>query len=83
MNSPHTHPRATEMSYSLNTTLQAGVLVEDGARFIQLEIAPGKAALFPQGSIHYEMNPSCNPAMFVSGFNSEDPGVSQVAQTCS
>ncbi|KAI0043628.1 RmlC-like cupin [Auriscalpium vulgare] len=80
MNTPHTHPRATEINFSINTTLRAGLLVENGARFIDIEIAPGSATVFPQGAIHFEMNPSCEPAMFVAGFNHEDPGVQQVAQ---
>ena len=28
-----------------------------------------------------EWNPTCEPAVFVAGFNSEDPGVEQDAQT--
>jgi hypothetical protein len=82
MNSPHTHPRATEINFSVNTTLRGGVLVENGARFAEVDIAPGSATVFPQGAIHFEMNPSCEPAMFVAGFNGEDPGVNQVAQRC-
>ncbi|KAI0033515.1 RmlC-like cupin domain-containing protein, partial [Vararia minispora EC-137] len=80
MNTPHTHPRATEINFSLNTTLRGGVLVENGARFAEIDIAPGSATVFPQGAIHFEMNPSCEPAMFVAAFNGEDPGVNQVAQ---
>jgi oxalate decarboxylase/phosphoglucose isomerase-like protein (cupin superfamily) len=80
MNSPHTHPRATEINFSVNTTLRGGVLIENGARFAEIDIAPGTATVFPQGAIHFEMNPSCEEAMFVAGFNGEDPGVSQVGQ---
>jgi len=80
MNTPHTHPRATEINFSINTTLQAGFLAENGARFVNVELPAGSAAIFPQGAIHFEMNPSCEPAMFVAAFNSEDPGVQQVAQ---
>jgi oxalate decarboxylase/phosphoglucose isomerase-like protein (cupin superfamily) len=80
MNSPHTHPRATEINFSVNTTLRGGVLIENGARFAEIDIAPGSATVFPQGAIHFEMNPSCEEAMFVAGFNGEDPGVAQVAQ---
>jgi len=80
MNSPHTHPRATEINFSLNTTLRGGVLVENGARFAEIDIAPGMATVFPQGAIHFEMNPSCEEAMFVASFNGEDPGVTQIAQ---
>ena len=58
------------------------MLVENGARFAEIDIRPGTATVFPQGAIHFEMNPSCEPAMFVAAFNGEDPGVSQVAQRC-
>jgi hypothetical protein len=38
------------------------------------------ATVYPQGSIHYQFNPGCEQAVFVGGFNSEDPGSSQIAQ---
>lgn len=82
MNTPHTHPRATEINFSVNTTLRAGFLMENGARFVDVELKAGSAAVFPQGAIHFEMNPSCEPAMFVASFNNEDPGVGQLAQRC-
>ena len=69
MNSPHTHPRATEINFSINTTLRGGVLVENGARFAEIDIRPGTATVFPQGAIHFEMNPSCEDAMFVAGMS--------------
>lgn len=36
--------------------------------------------VFPQGAIHTEFNPQCQPAVFVAGFANEDPGVQQSAQ---
>lgn len=36
--------------------------------------------VYPQGSIHYQFNPACEDAVFVAGFNHEDPGTSQIAQ---
>ncbi|KAI0318174.1 RmlC-like cupin domain-containing protein [Amylostereum chailletii] len=80
MNTPHTHPRATEINFSVNTTLQAGFLEENGAAFRTVNIAAGSAAVFPKGAIHFEMNPTCEPAMFVAGFNHEDPGVNSISQ---
>src|SRR5436190_21854387 len=38
------------------------------------------ATVYPQGSIHYQFNPECEQAVFVGGFNNEDPGSSQIAQ---
>lgn len=80
MNSPHTHPRATEFNFAVNGTLRAGMLSENGARFIINDVHPGSATIFPRGVIHFEMNDGCEPAMFVAAFNDEDPGVDQIAQ---
>ncbi|KAJ7066421.1 RmlC-like cupin domain-containing protein [Mycena amicta] len=80
LNSPHTHPRATEINFSVNGTLRTGTLQENGARFVVNELPPGSVTIFPMGAIHFEMNDGCEPAMFVSAFNSEDPGVLQLAQ---
>jgi hypothetical protein len=34
---------------------------------------------FPQGSIHLQFNPTCEKAVFLAGFNDDDPGVSNIA----
>ncbi|KZV75803.1 RmlC-like cupin [Peniophora sp. CONT] len=80
INSPHVHPRASEINFSVNTTLQTGFLLENGDAFHLVDIPAGSAVAIPQGAIHFEMNPSCEAAMFVAGFNNEDPGVTSIAQ---
>ncbi|KAJ7728464.1 RmlC-like cupin [Mycena metata] len=80
MNSPHTHPRAAEINFSVNGTLRTGMLAENGARFVVNQLPPGSMTVFPQGAIHFEQNIGCEPAMFVAAFNGEDPGVLQMAQ---
>ncbi|KAJ7505641.1 hypothetical protein B0H11DRAFT_1850878 [Mycena galericulata] len=80
MNTPHTHPRATEMQFSVNNTIRTGMITENGARFIINEVPPGSMTIFPKGSIHFQVNDGCEPALFVSTFNSEDPGALQIAQ---
>ncbi|KAJ6560728.1 RmlC-like cupin domain-containing protein [Mycena sp. CBHHK59/15] len=80
MNTPHTHPRATEIQISVNGTIRTGMITENGARFIMTELKPGGMTIFPQGSVHFQINEGCEPAMFVAGFNSEDPGALQIAQ---
>ena len=47
INTPHTHPRATEINFSVNGTLRAGLLTENGARFILNDLKPGTASVFP------------------------------------
>ncbi|KAJ7809037.1 RmlC-like cupin domain-containing protein [Mycena olivaceomarginata] len=80
MNTPHTHPRATEINLSVNGTLRTGLLSENGARFVFNELPPGAMTVFPKGAVHFEMNDGCDTAMFVAGFNGEDPGVLSLAQ---
>ncbi|KAF4627500.1 hypothetical protein G7Y89_g10653 [Cudoniella acicularis] len=82
MNTPHTHPRATEF-----LTIAQGGNVK--TRFIQEEgentelatmLNQYEGAIFPMGSIHYEFNDSCEPAVFIATFSDEDPGLSRTAQ---
>jgi len=80
LNSPHTHPRATEVLLSLNGTLQSGFFAENGARFVMNTIEPKTAAVFPKGSIHFQANLACQPAFFVATLSNEDPGTLQIAQ---
>ena len=82
MNTPHTHPRATEFLYLVNGNLEAGFIEENGARFVINTLSAGQGTLFPKGSIHYQLNPGCEPVTFVAALNDEDPGVSQIAQRC-
>ena len=75
INLPHTHPRATEINYSVDGDFIIGFYQENGAQFILNELHKNQAAVFPQGAIHFEQNLNCVPATFVAAFNSEDPGV--------
>jgi len=75
INLPHTHPRATEINFIVSGTFRAGFFLENGARFIGHNLTAGMMTIFPQGSIHFEQNEGCEPAMFVAAFNNEDPGV--------
>lgn len=65
MNTPHTHPRATEILYAVNGTLTSGTIGENGSRFVFNTIYPGQASVFPQGSVHYQSNEGCEPMTFV------------------
>jgi len=80
LNTPHTHPRATEILYLVSGTMEAGFIEENGARFVKNNLTPGQGTLFPQGSIHYQINTGCDPVLFVAVLNNEDPGTSQIAQ---
>lgn len=80
MNTPHTHPRATEFLYVVNGQMEAGFIEENGARFVTNTVTEGQGTIFPMGSIHFQVNLGCEPLTFVAALNNEDPGVSQIGQ---
>jgi len=82
MNTPHTHPRANEILYLVHGTMEAGFIEENGARFVHNVLTKGHGTLFPQGSIHYQINTGCDPVLFVAALNDEEPGTNQIAQRC-
>jgi len=76
LNTPHTHPRATEFLYVISgTALEVGFVEENGARYVNNTVFPGQATLFPKGSIHFQANLGCEPLQFVAALNNIDPGV--------
>lgn len=92
MNSPHIHPRATEFLTVVEGQLEVGFVMENGlfkdaAKAINALAFPFnttlnqfEATIFPQGSIHFQFNPTCERAIFTAALNSADPGTSQIAQ---
>lgn len=91
MNSPHSHPRASELlTLVQGDKLQTGMMIENGfaadasqgklTTQISAELSQYQATVFPQGSIHFQFNPTCEPAVFVAALTSSDPGTNQVAQ---
>ncbi|CAE6436994.1 unnamed protein product [Rhizoctonia solani] len=80
-NTPHIHPRSAEMLVMVaGDTINTGTFQENGARFVENKIEVGQATIFPMGSVHFQQNLGCDPAIFVAGFANEDPGTLQVAQ---
>ncbi|KAL9013099.1 MAG: hypothetical protein Q9173_002177 [Seirophora scorigena] len=80
-NTPHTHPRSTELNIVVQGTLETQFTLENGARTIHNTLGTNQMTAFPQGALHTEFNPNCDDAIFVAGFANEDPGVQQTAQT--
>jgi len=78
-NTPHTHPRATELNVPILGNLRTSLVLENGVRVINSNVTTFQMHVFPQGAIHQEFNPDCGNTIFVAGFNNEDPGTSQVA----
>lgn len=59
LNTPHTHPRATEFLYLVNGSLTSGMITETGSRFITNTLQAGQAMVLPKGSIHFQQNNDC------------------------
>ncbi|KAF3901789.1 Spherulin-1A [Arthrobotrys entomopaga] len=78
-NTPHTHPRATELNCPVVGSLNTSLILENGSRVINSHVQTFQMHVFPQGAIHQEFNPDCGETIFVAGFNNEDFGTSQVA----
>ncbi|KAJ7028355.1 RmlC-like cupin domain-containing protein [Mycena alexandri] len=79
LNIPHLHPRADEFFTVIEGQLETGLVQENGFNtLIQTELGKYQATVFPAGSLHYQTNPTCSPAVFVASLNSEDPGRSDI-----
>ncbi|KAJ7027123.1 spherulin-1B precursor [Mycena alexandri] len=79
LNIPHLHPRASEIFTVVDGILDTGFVQENGFNTaIETQLGKFQATVFPQGSLHYQQNPTCSPAVFVAALNSEDPGRSDI-----
>lgn len=82
LNTPHIHPRGSEFfTVATNSTLVAGFVLENG--FVNEQnttLTQYQGMVFPMGSIHWQQNTECTPAVGIAAFNGEDPGTSSMAQ---
>ena len=56
---------------------------EDGGPLVQVNttLTPYMGTLFPQGTVHFQFNPECEPAVFAAAFDNNDPGRTQIARS--
>ncbi|EMF16140.1 RmlC-like cupin [Sphaerulina musiva SO2202] len=80
-NTPHIHPRSSEINIIIEGRLGTEFVAENGVPPIANILEKFQMTVFPKGAVHTEFNPDCTNATFVAGFGSEDPGVQQSAQT--
>ncbi|MCJ1401340.1 hypothetical protein MMC11_004552 [Xylographa trunciseda] len=80
-NTPHVHPRSSEINVVVQGALVAEFIAENGVAPVTNTLTQYQMTVFPQGALHTEFNPLCTPSVFVAGFASEDPGVQQAAQS--
>ena len=82
MNKPHVHPRASEfLILAAGANVKTGFLLENGLQTqLSTTLSQYQGAILPQGSIHYEFNDNCEPAVFIAAFSNEDPGLSTIGK---
>ena len=77
---PHLHPEADEMALVISGALSTGFIFQNNDPVIMNLVGSGMATLFQRGAIHWLANLGCEPAYYVSAFNSAIPNVLNVAQ---
>ncbi|KMT15543.1 hypothetical protein BVRB_3g058950 [Beta vulgaris subsp. vulgaris] len=79
VNTPHHHPRATEVLTVLEGTFYAGFVTSNlpngENKLFAKVLNKGDVFIFPQGLIHFESNIGKTPAVALSAFTSQNPGV--------
>ena len=82
MNKPHIHPRASEfLILATGANVKTGFLLENGLQTqMSTTLSQYQGAILPQGSIHFEFNDNCEPAVFIAAFSNEDPGLSTIGK---
>ena len=76
---PHTHPQieslvVTQGNITTGTLIPGLVGPGHGTGEIVESLLPYQGTVFPAGAIHYQLNPTCKPSIFVSSLASSDPG---------
>ena len=80
INPPHTHPRATEIVFVLEGTLDVGFITTANV-LISKTITKGEIFVFPKGLVHFQKNNAKEPASALAAFNSQLPGTQSIALT--
>ncbi|KAL8129844.1 hypothetical protein V2J09_018999 [Rumex salicifolius] len=83
VNAPHFHPRGTQVTTLLEGVAYVGFVTSNipnvGNKFFTKVLYPGDVFVFPQGTIHFEMNVGKTPAVLLVAFSSQEPGVTTIA----
>jgi len=80
VNTPHIHPRATELLTVLEGTLYLGFVTSNPNRLFSKVVKKGDVFVFPKAMIHFQMNLAHDkPAAALSSLSSQNPGVISIA----
>ncbi|XAR53522.1 hypothetical protein NMG60_11022111 [Bertholletia excelsa] len=78
---PHTHPRAAELLFLLEGSLEVGFVDTKNTLFTQT-LETGDMFVFPKGLVHYQYNSDKkNPAVALSAFGSANAGIVSIPTT--
>ncbi|CAN8294626.1 unnamed protein product [Cochlearia groenlandica] len=80
LNPPHTHPRATEIVFVLEGTLDVGFLTTAN-KLISQSLKKGDVFAFPKGLVHFQKNNGDVSASVIAAFNSQLPGTQSLGAT--
>ncbi|KAL6853439.1 hypothetical protein ACP4OV_019468 [Aristida adscensionis] len=75
---PHLHPRATEILFVAEGTLEVGFVTGAG-RLVGRTVSKGEVFVFPRGLVHFQRSVGPAAAVAISAFNSQSPGTQTVA----
>ncbi|MCL7043588.1 hypothetical protein MKW94_015441 [Papaver nudicaule] len=78
LNPPHTHPRATEIVFVLEGSIDVG-FITTGSVLISKTIHKGEVFVFPKGLVHFQKSNGDKPASALAAFNSQFPGTQSMA----
>jgi quercetin dioxygenase-like cupin family protein len=77
LNPPHTHPRAAELLFLVYGSLDVGFVDTKNVLYTQ-KLQVGDMFIFPKGLVHYQSNPTKEPAVAISSFGSANAGTVSV-----
>ncbi|KAL5222511.1 hypothetical protein ABZP36_027224 [Zizania latifolia] len=80
LNPPHTHPRATEIIFVLEGSLDVGFITTANKLFART-VCKGEVFVFPRGLVHFQKNNGNSPAVAIAAFNSQLQGTQSIADT--
>ncbi|KAL1802145.1 hypothetical protein ACET3Z_030792 [Daucus carota] len=80
-NPPHTHPRASELIFILDGTLEVGFIDTTNKLYTQT-LQTGDLFVFPKGLVHFQFNADAKkPVLAISAFGSCNAGTVSIPST--
>lgn len=78
VNPPHVHPRASELLFVVEGTIDVG-FVDTTNKLFENTLEAGDLFVFPRGLVHFQTESGNGRALAIAFLSSQNPGVSQIA----